>query len=1434
MRVVLVALTVIGLGAAAAVALAVAAVETQWGRDQIRRYAQTTLASRLAPGVALQIGRIDGGLRSPWSVDSVALLDSAGRPVLSVRRVTVGLRLPSLLRGDLRLGTITIDGLVASLEQAKNGSWNIDRLFVPTSPTQTPSVSVSRRILADSIALRDGTLLLSSVDTLPSLPNVRRAISGIQMAAGATTLVGADGSGGAPLRSLALTMDSPPLRLVSAAGDLLWWPDSLRMNIPLLRLPGSRASLRGTVAWPAERATQVALDIIADSVTMSDVQWMSALLPAQGAASATVAVRTAPNGDLRYDVRTFDIRAHESHLSGSMSITAGRRTQVRGLSVAMQPLSLLLVRKVFGDTILAPGWRGAIDGTLNATGGFLDSLVLDTVRATFRDARVGGAQSRLMVGGAMDGSGPVTRLIGMEVTIDSMDVRTVGVIAKAADSLRGALTGRVRLNGPTNNVDFSDLFLRHVDGERQASQFTGAGRIGSDLGSRWFDASLVLDTVAVATLGGTSSGLPLRSTTSGTLTLSATADTMWIDGRIGAGDGSFRILGNALLDSLRTRVTIDGTMSAIDPGVFIGRKEIPLLSLSGRLHLTLDDSATTLDRHLDLRLDTTSTIGSTRLKSGTLRFGYDSTGFHLDTATLSAIGWGLDASGRLALTGADDDSLRFSATIDSLGALRSLLLDSTGAPRFTDLAGRIRTDSGVIAGSFESARLRTRIGGSDVQVGTTIIKSMIGDIALSGLPDSASGFIRGTLSGMSIGGRMLDAGALAAQIVDGQRARVHLTAAKGDSVDLLAAADVRWPAQGYEIRLDTLNARIASRRWALTIPSHIRASSGSVAIDSLAWQSDAGAVVVAGGSIADAGALNASLAVRSLAFGELSFLGMLPDGLTGHINAEATVAGTRDAPTFSARSIVTDVRSADRDRPSLALTARYAAQRLGVDLQATLDGRRVLDLRGDVPVNLSLREVSDRVVDAPMSLRLRTDSLGLAAFEGVAPRVTSLAGHLNAALDIDGTLRRPRGRGTVSIAGGAFDIPRYGIEARALEAALELAGDSLLVRTLRVSDTQGARDTAGVEGLIRLAGNKWTEWQLDLQSTANKFRVIDDSRLARAEADWNLNIDGLLAEPRISGSVHLPYAVFTIGPTRRSRAVTAPEGAARTVVPTVNGVVVSFGSDVRLRSREANVQLAGELELFGPLARPWISGSVNATRGTYRVDLGPITRTFRVDSGVVVLEGTPDVPAALDIYTSYVVRRPDDDVTIGARLFGTTDRPRLNLTSDLGSATSQSEIVSYLVFGQSTFGVPQNTQSAQQTAQAALVPSIGGFLEGILGTVLPFFSTLQVSTVANEGATNIVTNPLNVFNSFVVTGGRQVGSDSFFSLSGGVCRGSQTSSTGNVPFWLGTAAEYRPKRSIGAQLSIDPGPAPCSRVSSVGDTYQVGFDLTYDWRFRKR
>jgi translocation and assembly module TamB len=508
------------------------------------------------------------------------------------------------------------------------------------------------------------------------------------------------------------------------------------------------------------------------------------------------------------------------------------------------------------------------------------------------------------------------------------------------------------------------------------------------------------------------------------------------------------------------------------------------------------------------------------------------------------------------------------------------------------------------------------------------------------------------------------------------------------------------------------------------------------------------------------------------------------------------------------------------------------------------DGRQVVEARGDVPIDLTLREVKDRVIDAPMSLQLKSDSVALAVFAGLVPRVTDLAGNLTADVNVGGTVRRPRGTGTLSIVNGAFSLPRYGVTGRNANADIQLAGDSVIVRSLRMSDGEAPSDTAGISGVVHLAGRRWTEWTIAMRSSARDFRVVDDPRLGTAEASWALNVEGRLAAPRVTGYVEIPYAVYTIGPQRRQRAAIYADSLALAEatagIPNLDGVLVQLGSDVRLKSRDANVQLTGTVELFGPITDPWLSGAVTATRGTYRVTVGPIKRSFRVDSGAVIIEGTKDIPAALNIYTSYLVRRPaEEDVTIRAHVYGMTDRPRLDFTSDLGSATSQSEIISYLVFGKSTFGIDQataNRDAVTNTATAALLPTLGGFIEATLGTIMPFFSTLQVtSTVGEDSFATVKSNPIDgLLNSYAVTGGRQFGTDSFMSLSVGRCSGSSVASTGSSQFWFGAVADYRPKRTIGASLSVDPGPAPCNRVAAEGSNYQFGFDISYDWKFGKK
>jgi translocation and assembly module TamB len=915
---------------------------------------------------------------------------------------------------------------------------------------------------------------------------------------------------------------------------------------------------------------------------------------------------------------------------------------------------------------------------------------------------------------------------------------------------------------------------------------------------------------------------------------------MSIDARLTAGKGTAHLTGTTLLDSLRTVMDLSGSIAGLDLRNYVERKDIPAHSLSGTVRLTLEQDAQHVDRHGELRLDSTSTLGDSKLRSATIRFGRDSLGIHVDTADVIGPGWKVEARGQLAAKGmSSSDSITFTASIDSLGALRTLLLDSLGAPIVKALDGKLNVRNGVIRGSFEHASVFADVNGTQLQLGTTRIDTIIGGVDLTDLPTKTAGKFHGVVHGVTEGKLAISYGEVTADLFDGKSARVagNVTASN-DAALVSFGASVTWPDSTYTVLVDSLDAKFREHRWKLAFPATATITTNAVHLDSLVLQSDHKAMVVAAGTIPERGTVDASLQLRSLGFEELAFLGLLPDDLSGVISALAKVTGTRDAPVMTARVTVDSIVTDETKRPKITFDGTYANRQANVALKVLADRDTVLRATGDIPIDLSLRSVEKRLIDAPMSVKVHSDSLSLALLEGLMPRVAGLEGRLTADVDLAGTVGRPRGTGKVTLSNGAFVMQRFGLAASDASALIRLAGDSVIVERLRMTDGQNKSDTASITGLLQLVGDRWIDWTVTARSFANNFRVIDDPRIATADADWNLTVSGELGTPHVKGNVFVPYGVFTIGPQRRPRAPTPRDSVTGTGygIPNIDGMLVTLGQDVRLKSRDANVQLEGSLELFGEATKPWVSGLVTATRGTYRVNVGGvIKRTFRVDSGSVAVEGTPDMPIGLDVYTSYLVRRPEEDVVIRAHVYGTADRPRLDLSSDLGSATSQSEIISYLVFGQPSFALQQGDQRTLSSAgvgrlsSALAAPAIGGWLESSLGTILPFFSTLQVTSTVNDELSNTIRSSKidDLLSNYAITGGRQIGSDAFFSLSAGSCSSSGTAS-GASPIWLGTAVDYRPKRTVGASLSIDPGPSPCTRL---GGNYQIGLDFSYDWRF---
>lgn len=1426
------ALLVVALGA-----VVVVAVDTAWGRAIALRTVVSRVNGSLGGRGTLRIAHIDVGFNRPIVADSVSLRDASGVIVLSATRVEAASDWIAAFRSKVRISHLAVTRPFAHLEQGRDGTWNLARIFA--AATTAPKGPSALSVLIDSTTVTDGRLELVQPDT-GALRVKRRVFDHVQLALGPTRAVDPSRlDGEATLRRLSFALDDPPVMLRSLAGRVRFWKDSLVLDVPAFRLPASHGSATGFVAWAGPGFPRIDVRATIDTFAVSDVAWISSLLPKSGRGSTRLhAYSTAPRGTMAYALSDLDVTAARSRLAGSLTAVVGGGVAIRDLALEAKPVDLALVREIFGPNMPKRPWAGYVEGTVRGRGGPLSALRFDAITLRWHDARVPGATGQLQISGTLDASATPSVMHDFAIAFSAFDVRSLGAVSKTADSLHGTLEGRVVLDGPTPNFRFHDLLVWHADGDLPRSRLSGEGRFATDVHSKWLEASLSLDTIMPATLLRDRTALPLRGMVHGTLDVSATGDTMTITSLLHAGAGTALFAGTTLLDSTRASLRGRATLTGVDPRVLIARRDIPALRIDGTADVTIDGDAASPDAHVLLALDTTSLVGGSHVRYGNVRAGLDATGFHVDTAELIAADWELSARGRLARTGATHDTLRVRARFADADSLRTLLLDSTGAALLDTLHGAFSA-TGTLVGSLDDFSLDALLGVHAASRGALHVRDLIGTASLAKLPHAATGTVSVTANAIGSGTYETTGFHADATISDGRTARLRLTAESGDSLGLTFTGDGVRDGDSTSVTVDSLAMTIGSHRWQLQRPVLARVTPNVVEISPFALRSTSGAEVHGSLRLPDAGDISGSLALTNLRAPELSLVPSMPEDLTLRANADVEVHGTRGAPTISMHAIVDSLLIGGHRGPVLQAQASYANRGADVLFRAVnTGGGDSLRLRGRLPLDLSFRAVDKRLLDEPLSLEVKSWNFALDALDGFVPQVSGLAGKVNADITLAGNWHRLEPTGALQVAGGAFDIPRSGFAARHLTLSADLRPDSITLRHLVFADDESGRDTISAEGtLVRRDG----KWQVRATSIADNFLVMDDPRLLVAVADWRLRLSGPLKQPSLGGEVTLPRAVFVIDNERRVRAVrdTAMSADAELLpgTPIISGLNVRLGNDVRLKSSAANVQLAGTIEIAGQVNNPYLLGEVDASRGTYRIDLNVLKRTFRVDSGTVRVAGTKDQAASLDIYASYLVRGNENDasrdVRIDAHLTGLSSAPRLELTSDLGAGVGQSEIISYLIFGSPSFQLDGQGSSTVRTATAALVPSFGGVLEGVLGTMLPFFSSLQVTTVAGSGPQSLAANPIDgLLNSFAITGGRQIGADGWLNLSGGVCRGSRIASTQSPSGWLGASVEYRPRLGIGAAASIDPGPSPCNSVGRLSRVYQVGLDVFREFRWR--
>jgi translocation and assembly module TamB len=1371
------------------------------------------------------------------AVDSIVVRDREGARVVSTGALVGRIAVRPLLDRVLVIDSLRLTDPSFDLIKDAKGDWNIAGL-VPESSDKEPT-GRPWQVKITSLVVTGGAVRMTQPDSLPNLPPVHSTVTGIDVTLANSTFAPDARRGSFEIARVAFASSDPPLDVRDAAGRIELFADSAQLDLPRIALGNSALTLLGTVAF-AKGADDIrlALDLNASRVDLADIAWINDLIPKSGSGSAKMRIESAPAaGGIRYRFNDLAVSATGTELRGRMVMDVGPGDDVAltDLDIMASPLDLRLVREIFGDSSPPPPWDGTVRGRLRASGGPLTSWRIDPSTIVFEDRRVGTAQSRFTIAGTLDLLADQTIFKPLDIRIDSMDVRTAGGVTDIADSLQGYLTGKVQIAGPLDNVVFRDLDLLHVDGDLPRSHVRGEGRIADDESKVWLEARLTLDTVGVASFGRAFSSEELAGTLHGSVEVAIIRDSTALSLVLGGEAGDLVFNGATSMDT--TLLVMQGELALWD---FDARKLLPALVLPAHsitAHATLGINGPWEEPTgpVEFMIDSSSTIASLVFEEARGSLALEAGGVRIDTLIARGPVGRLSARGRLSRDPALRDTVRFEVDLADVRELRGFLSDSLATAWTDSLRGRARL-SGIALGSLDTMDLRTVLSADSVVVGSYSVSRVDADVLLDGVPSATHGLV--TFDAVEIGGAGLPVHRISAEatVREAAWADASMRLVAADTLFASARADIHYMGDSLEVRIDSLNARTADARWSLLRPTGIFSGPDRLVVDSLELRSADGARFALNGRIETDGTLAMEAHALRVPLAHARFTGLMPARVNGELTFDARADGTVDSPLLAFDLRLDSTRVDGRMAPELSMQGTYAERIAAVNVNARTLQRDAFTLTAELPLDLSFRgqALAERWVKAPLYVRLVADGSPLAGLEALMPGIRDLRGGFDADLQVTGYWDALEPRGIMLVREGAFSVPALGTSFRELDMDVGLAPDSIVLYQARLADDRSSSDTASVTGTIARVNGIW---RANLQTFARALRVIDDPRVAEADVSWSLRLRGPLDSLTLGGDITVPSANVFIGEQQRRvlqlEEDLAADSASASYAPVLEGLRLRLGNEVRLRSPEANVQLTGEVAVVGTLDSPDVRGEIFAERGSYRLDLGLLQRTFQVDSGLVRMNGPLSIPPSLDIFTSYTVRQAQrEDVHITARINGTVEQPRLTLgSSDLGTTASDTEIISYLLFGAPTFVLDGQRGSAVRLATAALIPSLGGAAERALGAKLPFLSELQVVTVAGDSPSDFTLNSFEgLLNSFALTAGTQVGTDSYLRLSTGVCRGENRAAQ-SLPAWFGIAGEYRPRERLSAVVSLTPGSAPCNRIGTFAQIYQIGVDLYKDWRW---
>jgi len=628
--------------------------------------------------------------------------------------------------------------------------------------------------------------------------------------------------------------------------------------------------------------------------------------------------------------------------------------------------------------------------------------------------------------------------------------------------------------------------------------------------------------------------------------------------------------------------------------------------------------------------------------------------------------------------------------------------------------------------------------------------------------------------------------------------------------ELDASGEVIFHPDHQEIHLPELAIRTAGQEWrsAPGVEAAVQYGGGKLSIENVRLVNGAQRLNVDGTLPLEgeegAGALKVN--AENIDLAGLERLLLQDRGLSGQLNATATITGTAERPLVDGRVEVAGGGFRSYRYESLTADVDYDGRRIDLDARLQQSPAEAITATGTVPMSLFARSEDEGHVPASeedrLDLRVQSTDLSLGLVQGFTTAITNVTGTLQADVRLTGSGQDPHAEGHIDIRNGAFGVPLTGVSYTGLDTRIELTRDLVTIRAFDLLDEEGAPLKVSGE----LAVHEREVGAVDVSLQAKNFEIVDNE-LGDVGVDTSLRVTGELRRPLVQGEVRVqtgrlevdrilqmfqdPYAIESTPAVVPAERVAAGAGtaeqttkealdrAARTVAPAkteaepdaqaegkggfapvaldvtlvIPDNLVLRGRDLRPGGRsgfalgDMNITVGGDLQILKRADGPaTITGVVNTVRGTYEFQ----GRRFDlVRGGTIRFTGEPEINPLLDVSATRFITSAGIEARI--RVTGTVQEPELELSSD--PALEESDILSLIVFN-------RQVNQLGTGERASLAATAGGIATGFLAA--PLGESIGRALDVDIFEITTTTDSGDLGAGFTI--GQQVGDRAFFKL----------------------------------------------------------------------